>query len=73
MGGTAWAVAFHYHNPAYNVLFFGTKKWMITPPRVLACVIAHCKHTTSHASAMMNFLDSDSLHEGVTAGLLLSI
>ena len=22
-----------YHNPAYNVLFFGSKKWMLTPPR----------------------------------------
>ena len=62
-GGTAWSGSgFHYHNPAYNVLFFGTKKWMITPPRyACACVIAHCKHTTSRTpSAMMNFLDSDS-------------
>ena len=33
-GGTAWSGSgFHYHNPAYNVLFFGTKEWMITPPR----------------------------------------
>ena len=33
-GGTAWSGSgFHYHNPAYNVLFFGQKKWMITPPR----------------------------------------
>jgi hypothetical protein len=34
-GGTAWSGSgFHWHNPAYNVLFFGgPKKWMITPPR----------------------------------------
>lgn len=33
-GGTAWSGSgFHYHNPAYNVLFFGTKEWMLTPPR----------------------------------------
>ena len=33
-GGTAWSGSgFHYHNPAYNLLFFGTKEWMITPPR----------------------------------------
>jgi len=24
---------FHYHNGAYNLLFFGTKQWMLTPPR----------------------------------------
>ena len=33
-GGTAFSGSgFHYHNPAYNLLFFGTKQWMITPPR----------------------------------------
>ncbi len=33
-GGTAWSGSgFHYHNPAYNVLFFGEKKWVLTPPR----------------------------------------
>ena len=24
---------FHYHNNAYNLLFFGTKEWMLTPTR----------------------------------------
>ena len=23
----------HFHSAAYNVLFFGTKHWLITPPR----------------------------------------
>ena len=33
-GGTAWSGSgFHYHNAAYNVLFFGRKRWLITPPR----------------------------------------
>ena len=33
-GGTASSGSgFHYHNAAYNMLFFGTKKWMLTPPR----------------------------------------
>ena len=33
-GGTAWSGSgYHYHNPAYNLLFFGTKQWMIAPPR----------------------------------------
>jgi hypothetical protein len=33
-GGTkSSGSGFHYHNAAYNVLFFGTKEWMITPPR----------------------------------------
>ena len=33
-GGTAYSGSgFHYHNAAYNFLFFGTKQWMLTPPR----------------------------------------
>ena len=32
-GGRGSGAAFHFHNPAYNVQFFGTKQWMLTPPR----------------------------------------
>ena len=33
-GGTANSGSgFHYHNAAVNVLFFGKKRWFITPPR----------------------------------------
>ena len=36
-GGRAGAAGsgsgFHYHNAAYNLLFFGVKEWMLTPPR----------------------------------------
>ena len=33
-GGTAGSGSgFHYHNSAVNVLFFGIKRWQITPPR----------------------------------------
>lgn len=32
-GGSGSGAAFHFHNAAYNVLFFGTKHWLLTPPR----------------------------------------
>ena len=32
-GGRGSGAALHFHNAAYNVLFFGTKHWVITPPR----------------------------------------
>lgn len=32
-GGNGSGAALHFHNFAYNVLFFGVKHWLITPPR----------------------------------------
>ena len=32
-GGKGSGAAFHFHGAAYNVLFFGTKHWVLTPPR----------------------------------------
>ena len=32
-GSSGSGSGFHYHNSAYNVLFFGTKHWVLTPPR----------------------------------------
>ena len=32
-GGQGSGAALHFHNPAYNVQFFGVKKWLLTPPR----------------------------------------
>jgi len=33
MGGDRSGAAFHFHGAAYNVLFFGIKEWILTPPR----------------------------------------
>lgn len=32
-GGRGSGAALHFHNPAYNVQFFGVKRWLLTPPR----------------------------------------
>ena len=32
-GGNGSGAALHFHNAAYNALFFGVKHWLITPPR----------------------------------------
>lgn len=32
-GGHDSGATFHFHMSAYNVLIFGTKEWMLTPPR----------------------------------------
>ena len=33
VGGDRSGAAVHFHANAYNVLFFGTKEWLLTPPR----------------------------------------
>lgn len=35
-GGRGSGAAMHFHNSAYNVQFFGVKRWLLTPPRYAA-------------------------------------
>ncbi|KAL1504932.1 hypothetical protein AB1Y20_008699 [Prymnesium parvum] len=49
MGGNLSGAAMHFHSAAYNMVFFGNKHWLLTPPRWAA--LSGAKSTDWEATA----------------------
>lgn len=71
-GGAGSGASMHFHSAAYNALFFGTKHWLLLPPRYASISAAKVRIVTALESSSVSSAHCLDVQFGLMVMVLMS-